>query len=193
MISHLEGKIILKKEKFVVLDVNGVGYKVFLSGKTMSNLPEAGKIVRLFCFLNVRETALELYGFLTEKELEFFEILDSIRGVGPKAALEISSIGSFEEIKKRILEHDEKIFEGVPGIGRKKAAAIILELSGKIKNISKTFSSAEAPRDGDEAEEGLVSLGFSRRKIKEVLSKIPKDIKETEQRIKKALEILGKR
>lgn len=187
MISYLEGRIISKKEKFLILDVNKVGYKVFLSKRTLSKLPEIGKPLKLFCFLKVKETALELYGFLNQKELEFFEILDSIRGIGPKAALEISSLGSLEEIKKRILSQDEKLFEGIPGIGRKKAAAIILELSGKIKDIFKEKKITEV----DEAEQALITLGFSRQKSKEALSKISKDIKNTEQKIKEALKILG--
>jgi len=189
MIAYLQGKIIIKKEKFIVLDVQGVGYKVFLSKKAISNLPEIGKIVKLFCFLNVRETALDLYGFLNSKELEFFEILEGIRGVGPKAALEISSLGPLEKIKERILKQDEGLFEGIPGIGRKKAAAIILELSGKIRDIDKKYG---PPASRDETEQGLVGLGFSRQQAKEALSKVPKDIKEPEQRIEQALKILGK-
>lgn len=188
MISYLEGKIILKKEKFIVLDVNGVGYKVFLSKKTLAELPEIGKNLNIFCFLNVRENSLDLYGFLDSKELEFFEILDSIRGVGPKAALEISSLGPLEKIKERIVSQDEKLFEGIPGIGRKKAMTIILELSGKIKDIPKEKKTAKP----DETEEGLISLGFSREKAKAALLRVPEDIKDTEQRIKQALKFLGR-
>ena len=179
MISYLEGKIILKKEKFIILNVQDVGYKIFLSRITLSKIPEIGKILKVFCFLNVRENALELYGFLNEKELEFFEVLDSIRGVGPKAALEISSFGPLEKI-------DEKLLEKIPGIGRKKAMAIMLELTGKIKNISLKKSEI------NESEEGLVNLGFSRQDAKNVLSKVPPDIKDPEQKIKEALKILGK-
>jgi len=188
MIYYLQGTIILKKEDFIVLDVNGVGYKIFASKKTISAMPEINKEVKVFCFLDVKERALELYGFLDEKELELFEILENIRGVGPKAALKISSLGSLEEIKERVISGDEKLFEKIPGIGKKKAMTIILELTGKIK---KSLSKKE--RGGvDEAEEGLVALGFSRQKSKFALSKISEDIKDTEQRIKEALKILGK-
>ena len=188
MISYLQGKIILKKEKFIVLDVNGVGYKIFLSKKTLSKIPEINQNFKVFCFLNVRENSLDLYGFLDSKELEFFEILDGIRGVGPKAALEISSLGPLEKIKEKILSQDEKIFEGISGIGRKKAMTIILELSGKIKDVSQTKKTVEV----DEAEESLIGLGFSREKAKVALSKISKDVKDSEQRIKEALKLLGK-
>ena len=194
MIAYLSGKIILKTEKFIILDVNGVGYKVFLSKRTLSKITEIGKNLNLFCFLNVRETALELYGFLNQKELGFFEILENIRGVGPKAALEIASLGPLDEIKEKIISRDERLFEGIPGIGKKKAMAIILELSGKIKDISKKpVSDRKNATEEDEAEEGLVGLGFSRQKAKAALSRIPEDIKDPEQRIKEALKILGRK
>jgi len=188
MISYLEGKIILKTEKFIILDVNGIGYKVFVSKKTLSKIPEISNILKVFCSLNVRETALDLYGFLDYKELEFFEILEGIRGVGPKMALEIASLGPLEKLKEKIISQDEKLFEGISGIGRKKAMTIILELSGKIRNIPGKKKTEEA----DEAEDDLINLGFSRQKAKDALSKIPKDIKNTEQKIKEALKILGK-
>lgn len=185
MINYLSGKIILRKEKFIVLDVNGVGYKVFLSKKTFFQIPEIGKEISLFCFLDVKENSLNLYGFLTLEELEFFEILESIRGIGPKAALELSVLGPLERIKQKILEHDEKVFKGIPGIGQKRAMAIILELSGKIRNLSK-----EKTPTPDEAEDALVNLGFSRSDAKEALKAIPKE-KSTEQRVKQALKTLG--
>jgi len=188
MISYLDGKIIIKKDKFIILDVNGVGYQVFLSKKTLIKLPEIGEIVKVFCFLNVKENILDLYGFLDYKELEFFQILDNIRGVGPKAALEISSLGSLESIKERILSKDETLFSEISGIGRKKAMTIILELTGEIKDISKEKKIKET----DEAEEGLVSLGFTRKQAKDALAIASKDIKDTEQRIKAALKVLGK-
>jgi len=188
MISYLSGKIILKKEKYVVLDVNGVGYKVFISQKTLPKLPEKGFPLKVFCFLSVRENAMELFGFLDEKELELFEVLENIRGIGPRTALEISSLGSLEKIRERVLKQDETLFEGIPGIGKKKAMAIILELSGKIKQISKE----KKPAVSDEAEEALVNLGFSRPRAKETLKKVSKEIKETEERIKEALKILGR-
>jgi len=187
MISFLSGKIQLKTEKYIILDVNGVGYKVFLSQKTLSKLPEIGASFKCFCYLNVRETALDLYGFLTKEELEFFEILEEIRGIGPKVALEISSLGPLEKLKERILAQDERLFDGIPGIGKKKAMAIILELTGKLQR-----NLARERVKSDEAEESLVHLGFSRQKVKQALSKIPRDIKNIEDKIKEALRILGR-
>jgi Holliday junction DNA helicase RuvA len=205
MISFLQGKLILKKDKYIVLDVSGVGYKVFLSQKTLLKIPEIGqnlnpstklridgepsRTIKLFCYLNVRENALDLYGFFDEKELEFFEILNSITGIGPKVALEISSLGPLEKIKDRILAQDQKIFEGIPGVGRKRAMTIILELSGKIKDVSLAHPKKETKID--EAEDILVGLGFSRQRVKEALSRVSRDMA-SEERIKEALRILGK-
>src|SRR3989344_5853470 len=136
MISYLHGNIILKKDKFIIVEIGGLGYKVFLSRQSLLKLPEIGGDIKLFCFQNVKEDVLDLYGFLTYDELDFFEVLMEIRGVGPKSALDIAALGSLEKIKDKILKQDEKIFAGIPGIGSKKAMTIILELTGKIKSLS---------------------------------------------------------
>lgn len=191
MISYLNGKIILKKDKFVILEVGNVGYKVFLSRQALPKLVERAENtenIKLFCFHNVKEDASDLYGFLTYDELEFFEALMDIRGVGPKAALEISSLGSLEKIKDRILAQDEKIFAGIPGIGAKKAMTIILELTGKIKLLDGLKHGGAV----DFAEDGLMRLGFSKQQAKEALATVSSDIKNEEERIKAALKILGK-
>lgn len=192
MISFLEGKVILKKDKFVIIEVAGIGYKVFLSRQTLLKLPasaeaSAGKPqiapVKFFIYHDIREDKSDLYGFLTYEELEFFEILNDIRGIGPKAALEISVVGPLEKIKDKILKQDENVFAGIPGIGSKRAMTIILELTGKIKQLGQKSSSA------DEAENALVQLGFSKQQAKEALSQISPSLK-TEDRIKQALKSL---
>jgi Holliday junction DNA helicase RuvA len=185
----LEGKIILKKDKFVIVEVAGIGYKVFLSRKTLSNLPENFDNIKLFCFQNIKEDALDLYGFLTYDQLDFFEVLMDIRGVGPNSALDIASLGSLERIKDRILKQDEKIFEGIPGIGSKKAMTIILELTGKIKMIDGLKSKSSK----DPAEDALVQLGFSHQQAKEALNSASPDLKNMEERITHALKTLGKK
>ncbi len=187
MINYLEGQIIFKREKSIVVKTGGVGFKVFLSQKALSIIPAVGQSINLYCFTNVKEDAIDLYGFLNEKELEFFETVESIRGIGPKAALEISSLGSLDSIKERILNKDESVFDGIPGIGKKKAMAIILELTGKIKEVGgSTFAKASA----DEAEEGLVNLGFSRQQAKAALQRIAKTLP-VEERVKEALKLLS--
>ena len=186
MISYLNGKIILKRDKFIIIEVNNIGYKVFVSAQTLLKLSEMGEIIKLFTFQNVKEEALDLYGFLAYEELEFFETLMDIRGVGPKSALDIAALGSLEKIKDRILKQDEKIFEGIPGIGSKKAMTIILELTGKINTLGQKKSS------GDEAESALVQLGFTKQQAKDALSRVPTSVKDPEERIKQALKNLGK-
>jgi len=189
MIAYLSGKIILKKEKFIILEVAGVGYKVFLSRQTLLTLPQIGESLKVWTFQNVKEEALDLYGFLAYEGLEFFEILMGVRGVGPKSALDISDLGSLDKIKERVLRQDEKIFEGIPGIGSKKAMTIILELTGKINLLTKS-SSAKA--SADEAESALMQLGFSKQQAKTALENVPANVKDSEQRIKLALKNLGK-
>jgi Holliday junction DNA helicase RuvA len=186
MISYLNGKLILKKDKFIIIEVSGVGYKVFLSRQTLLKLPENGETIKVFVYQNVKEEALDLYGFLTYDGLEFFETLMDIRGVGPKSALDISDLGSLDKIKDRILNQDEKIFEGIPGIGSKKAMTIILELTGKIKMLGNKKNSS------DESENALTQLGFSKQQAKEALSHVSEEIKKTEERIKEALKYIGK-
>ncbi|MCH8741320.1 Holliday junction branch migration protein RuvA [Patescibacteria group bacterium] len=208
MISYLEGKIIFKGEKFIILDVNGVGYKVFLSQKVLPKIsqkdkelnpvrnkelnastfssPRTSNEVKIFCYLNVKENALDLYGFLTHKELEFFETLIDIRSIGPKAALEIASIAPMEKIKEAIESEDEEIVRELFNVGKKKAQLLILELSKKIKEKPK-----EKSVSGDEAFRALVNLGFSRDKVKSALGKVSKEIQGSEKKVKEALKILG--
>jgi Holliday junction DNA helicase RuvA len=186
MIGYLDGKIILKKEKYIILETNNVGYKVFLSHQDIQNLPEVGQNIKLFIYHNIKEDASDLYGFFTHEQMDFFETLMEIRGVGPKAALEISVVGPLDRIKDKILRQDENVFAGIPGIGSKKAMTIILELTGKIKMLGEKKSST------DEAENALVQLGFTKQQAKGALAKVPANVKNPEDRIKAALKQLGR-
>jgi len=186
MINSLSGKIISKKEKYIVLDISGIGFKIFLAKENLKKIPKEGENFKAFSYLDVGEKSLNLYGFLDEKELEFFELVKAIQGVGPKAALEISSLGPIEEIKKAILAGNEKLFERISGIGRKKAQKIILELTGKIKELEKKTILE------DDALKALINLGFPKQRAKQALLKIPSEVKDTQDRIKEALRILAK-
>ncbi len=190
MISYLEGEIIRKGENFVLLKTNGVGFLVFCSEKTLNRIPQKETNLKMFCHLDVGERSLKLYGFLEYKELDFFKMVRNISGIGPKAALEISSLQPLEKIKKEIKEGHTKIFEDIPGIGKKKAQKIILELSGKI--VQEKEEKRKEVKEKPEEINALVNLGFSEREAKKALSEISPKIKNTEERIKKALEILGR-
>lgn len=189
MIAYLDGKIELKTDKFVIVNVNGVGYKVYCSIATLEKLGNKGDQAKLFIHLYPRENLLDLYGFLSYEELEFFEMLISISGIGPKASLAVLSIASLKELKASIASGQVGLLTKVSGIGKKTAERVILELRSKIlvpgRDVRQLVSD-------DETMDALVSLGYTRRQAKEALSKVPAKIKEVENRIKEALKILGK-
>ena len=187
MIAYLNGKVILKAEKYIILDVGGLGFKVFIAQRTLNKISQNTGNHKLFCYLSVKERAFELYGFLDQKELESFETLIDIPSIGPKAALEISSLGPIDKIKEALEKEDEKVIKEIFNIGRKKAQIIILELSRKIKSPPKKKLVSE-----DEAFQALINLGFPRIRAKEALSKIPEEIQDQEQRVKEALKLLTK-
>lgn len=189
MLALLEGKIELKTEKFVLVDVNGVGYKVFCPGQTLVKMPGQGEKVKLFTHLYVRENFLELYGFLSFEELEFFELLISISGLGPKAGLGILSVASLKDLKASIASGQVNLLTKVSGVGKKTAERVILELRNKVlvsgQDVKKLVSD-------DEVFDALTSLGYSAGQVREALRQVPEKIKGTEKRIKEALRILGK-
>lgn len=194
MISYLSGKIILKKEGFVILEVNGIGYEVLLAQKIFEGLPQAGGALSLFCQMEANERGVKLYGFLNFEQLELFKIIRGIQGVGPRAALEISSFGSLESLKNNIEKGETKIFEDLPNIGKKKAQKIVLELSGKIKTLDSQTKQAKpkAQFENDETFLALLNLGFSKEQAKKALSDLPQEIKNPQERVRQALQILGK-
>ncbi len=183
MIYYLSGIVFRKKEKYIVIQVGSIGYRVFISQKNLNKTSEKDK-VELFCFLNVREKGMEIYGCFSEKELEFFELLEGLRGIGPKVALEIASIGDVEEVKQKIINQDLSIFQGISGLGAKRRASLVLELSGKIKQDSSNKKTEE--------EKALISLGFSLEESRDALNKVDQQI-DSKSKIKEALKILGQR
>ncbi len=191
MISYLSGEIIFKKDNFVILEVNGVGYEVFLSAKSMDNIPQVGQALKLFCYLDVGERSLKLFGFLSFDELELFKIIRNIQGVGPKAALEISAVGSLEKIQQELKKGNNKFLDNIPGIGAKKAGKIILELSGLIRREMSSPVKALSALENDEAFLALLNLGFSKDKVKQALAGLPPEISDTQEKIRQALKLLG--
>lgn len=188
MISYLQGTVILKNAGSIVIDVQGVGYKVFLAVQNLQDFTE-GQPGEAFCFLYVKEDRMELYGFKTPEQLQMFEVLNTISGVGPKAGLALSSLGSIEEFQKAIKERNEQFFAGTKGIGKKKIQKIIVELTGKLDDIALPGKE----RETDEAVYALVRLGFSANEARGALQDVSPKTKDVQQRIKEALKLLGKR
>jgi len=192
MISYLEGKILDKNEKFFVVDVNGVGYKIFSHSGILEKIPEKGQNVKIWAHLYVREDAMELYGFLNKEELEFFEILISISGIGPRSALGILEVAPVSSLKQAIVSEDETFFIKVSGIGRKTAQRLILELKSKLAKTVVLEKGGSFKEMGD-AFEALVALGYRQSDVRRILNELPKDMKSAEAKVKEVLKRLGRR
>ncbi len=193
MIAHLSGTLFFTSDRFVVVDVGGVGYKVRVAIDTLRILREASdKKVSLWIHTVVREDVLDLYGFKNEIELEFFEMLISVSGIGPKSALGVLNVAPVEHLKEAIANGDASALTKVSGIGSKSAQKIILELRDKMGGVDGAVIPAGVLRDEYDAIEALVTLGYTERDARTALKGIPLDIKGTSARIKHALKNLGK-
>ena len=192
MISYLEGKILDKNEKFFVVDVSGVGYRIFSHSGILEKIPENGQNVKIWTHLYVREDAMDLYGFLNKEELEFFEILISISGIGPRSALGILEVAPVSSLKQAIVSEDETFFTKVSGIGRKTAQRLILELKSKLAKTVVLEKGGSFKEMGD-AFEALVALGYRQSDVRRILNELPKDMKSAEAKVKEVLKRLGRR
>ena len=164
MIAYLSGKLIAKENNVTIIDVNGVGYQVFMSACAFSGLPDVGAPISIDIYTHVKEDEISLYGFYDEVEKNCFKMLLSISGIGPKMAMVVISKISAHHLTKHIENADVAALSSVPGIGKKTAQRIIVGLKGKITNIFRGRGSGEIPskyaelvRDTTSA---LVNLGF---------------------------------
>ena len=188
MIAKLSGKIVAKEEGFLVIETAGIGYKVFASTGTLSEIGNK-KEISLWTHLVVRENIMDLYGFTQKEEKEFFELLIAISGIGPKSALAILSLAPVSVLRKAISSNDASYLTKVSGIGKKSAQKIILELSGK---VGKSFKGDEVGlKEEAETLEALQALGYTLGEAREALKKVPTDATGTSERIKATLKILG--
>lgn len=192
MISYIEGKIIFKGERFVVIDVNGVGYRVFVALSSFGKIPKKNEPAKLWTHLYMREDALELYGFPEYAELEFFETLIHISGIGPKSALGILSIAPVDTLKRAIASGETSYLIKVSGIGRKTAEKIILELKDKLGRGSFGEFEAAVFKEEEDVFRALRTLGYSMEEARDAIKQLPPDIKGTQKRIKEVLKNLGK-
>ena len=193
MISFIQGKIINKKENsLTVLTSAGVGYEVSLQTEKCAVL-EVENVVGLYTYLRVSENAMDLYGFETLAEKDFFELLISVNGVGPKSALNILGLGSLDEIQKAISNSDAEYLTRVSGIGKRTAERLVVELKSKVKD--KGLRNKEQAKDGGvmgDAIDGLVSLGYSKEEARLTVRDLDAEGKTSEQLLREALKGVGK-
>ena len=193
MIGYLTGKIISSKPTHILLDVNGVGYAIKISINTFEKL--TGKnTISLYIYTNVKEDSITLFGFYSEAEKEMFELLISINGVGPKSALSLLSGISTDDLKQAIITSNVERIVAVPGIGRKTAERLILELKSKVRDIKEEGISPAKQSLQKEAVAALTTLGYNLASSEKAVNKILSDLPDCslEELIKRSLKELNR-
>ncbi|XZH19243.1 Holliday junction branch migration protein RuvA [Clostridium perfringens] len=199
MYEYIRGQFQGISKDYVVIELNNIGYRIFTSGNTMSNMPKVGDEVLLYLEQIVREDFIGLYGFTTREELEMFKLLLSINGVGAKAALSLLSISTVNNLKYAIMMGYEKHITRAPGIGKKTAQRIILELKDKLKPDELTSEEGqliEGINDNsdysfniNETLSALMALGYTEKEAQKALEKVDKTLS-IENMIKESLKLL---
>lgn len=186
MIAFLRGTLLQRTTDSIILDVNGVGYRVRVPTTTLSSLGDLGTPAELYTHLHVREDDLSLFGFATQDELDLFEMLLSVSGIGPKVALGILSSAPPNEIRAAIAQGNLEILSGIKGIGKKTAQRLVLELKGKIE-LGEEISEL-SPLDGEVAAT-LINLGYSAAEAQRAARAAPGVT--LEDKLRAALQYLG--
>jgi Holliday junction DNA helicase RuvA len=190
MIHSLAGTFDTKGDNFAVVNVGGVGYKVFGTKRFLESA-EAGSPAKIFTHYYLRENAAELYGFPAKEELTFFELLTSVSGVGPKSALSIMNTAPLKDLTAALNEGRPDLLTQASGIGRKTAERVVVELRGKLASISSHETVARMEKDVD-LTDTLTGLGYRRHEAQLAIAKIPKEFQSLEERLKAVLRILHK-
>lgn len=199
MIAFVSGILEMKLNGYIVIDVGGIGYKVFMSESAIDNLGNTGDKVKVYTHHHVREDDISLYGFLTMEELNMFELLISVSGVGAKSALSILANVEPSSFALAVISNDTSKLVKIPGVGAKTAARIVLELKDKLKNQDLVDKKKDVIKNNtdneeelDEAISALQVLGYNRKDIEKVFEKL--DIKELklEEIIKLGLKYLSR-
>ncbi|MBQ2285610.1 MAG: Holliday junction branch migration protein RuvA [Clostridia bacterium] len=191
MYDYIKGKLARKAENYAVVEANGVGYKIITTKSSLANVKD-GEVI-FYTYLYVREDIFDLYGFSTTEERAAFELLISVNGVGPKAAIAILSCVTASELAIAIVTNQPKVITVAQGVGNKMAQKIILELKDKIKNQdikSSDYSAAPIPEE-DDAINALVALGYNQAEIITALRDVPAEFT-VEEKIKYGLKNLMK-
>jgi len=190
MIYSVSGKLVLKGINFAVIETGGLGLKIFAPKGTLGALRQTDETVKLFTYFSVRENSMELFGFLSEEELVFFEMLISVSGVGPKSALAILDVAKLDELAAAIKEGRPDLMTRASGIGRKTAERIIIELRNKVQSVKAGAMVEKMEADADLIE-ALSNLGYRREEARAALSKVESNITEVTERLKAALKLLS--
>lgn len=201
MISYIRGELVSLESDKVIVDVGGVGYGIFMSTQAMSLLPPVGNEVKLHTYLNVKEDLMQLFGFLTKDDLQVFRLLIGVSGIGPKGGQSILSVFSPDDLRFAVMANDVKAISSAPGIGRKTAEKLIVELKDKlsIEDALEHAMSDEAEVSGhgsasgvqSEAVQALVALGYgSTEALKAVKQVVIEEDMEVEDVLKQALKFM---
>lgn len=204
MISYIRGELCDIEERKAIVDVNGVGYGIYMPQQALSLLPPMGQQVKIHTYLNIREDAMQLFGFLTKEDLNVFRLLIGVNGIGPKAGLNILSCLSPDELRFAVLSGDAKAISATPGIGKKTAEKLILELKDKL-NIEDMLEHAAHGGDSEdlasgtdtasntmqaEAVQALTALGYGSAESLRAVKKSSPECSSVEDILKEALKFL---
>ncbi len=192
MIGFLRGSIEFLDRPFVLVDVNGVGYKVLVPDSVYAKLSKKDKIT-LFTYTYVREDELSLFGFLEIEDLKLFENLITVSGIGPKTALNIFSFGERKDIIDAIVKGDYSFFSSVPRLGTKNAQKIVIELKNKMGSDSQLDLSGKDLLESTEVLQALKSFGFSTQEAQKAIREIKGEGLTLDEKIKLALKNLGRK
>ena len=199
MFAYIKGILEEKENNYVVIDINGLGYKIFMSQNNIDSIGNIGEVVKAYTYVRVREDDISIYGFLTKEQLKMFELLISVSGVGAKSALVMLSCIEPSDFALAVISGNVKVLTKVRGIGNKSAQRIILELKDKLKEeqLEETYSNSSAQKDNseniNEAISGLMVLGYSRKDIEKAFEHLDIDNLSIEDLIKKGLVLLSKK
>jgi Holliday junction DNA helicase RuvA len=172
MIAQLSGDVISTGDRWVVIDIGGVGYRVQVTGPALETLRQTQGCVTVHTHMAVRDDDIKLFGFLHQRERELFTILIGVSGIGPQIAMNILSGISFEDFAVAILDGDERTLTRIPGIGKKGAGRLILELKEKMKKHADTLAAGRRPNGACDAASALISLGFSPQEAGEAVDAV---------------------
>ena len=194
MIGYLEGEIIKKYDRRCILKCGALGYRIFMANTALSKLQENNDTVKVFTYPYQREDTQELYGFLNPEELELFEMLITVSGVGPRSALALLDEVPFEVLVAAITRGEETPLRRVSGVGAKTAQKIIIDLKSKALTLATLATQVASQNISEDADilEALKSLGYSMYQAREAIRNVPVEVKGVERRIEEALKILAK-